>query len=58
MNVKQTLILAAGAALLALFAYITYGGHGVQGAEWLSVGIAGGAMVAATLGLAYVFRDQ
>jgi hypothetical protein len=30
----------------------------VQGGEWITVGIAGGAMAAATLGLVYVYRDK
>lgn len=58
MNVKQTLILAGGAALTAIFAYVTYSGRGIQGAEIISVAIAGAALVGATLGLVYAFRDQ
>jgi hypothetical protein len=58
MNIVQTLILAGGAALLAIFGYVTLSGHGVQGGEWITVGIAGGAMAAATLGLVYVYRDK
>ncbi|MEX2188131.1 MAG: hypothetical protein WD875_15095 [Pirellulales bacterium] len=58
MNIVQTLIFAGGAALFAIFSYVTYSGHGVQGTEWISVGIAGGAIAATTLGLVYVYRDQ
>jgi hypothetical protein len=58
MNIVQTLILAGGAALTAIFAYVTYSGNGIQGNEFISIGIAGGAMIGATLGLMYVYRDQ
>lgn len=58
MNVVQTLILAGGAALLAIFGYVTFNGHGVQGSEWITVGIAGGALAATTLGLVFVYRDK
>ncbi len=58
MNVKQTLILAGGAAVTAIFAYVTYSGRGIQGSEIIPIAIAGAALVGATLGLMYVFRDQ
>jgi hypothetical protein len=58
MNVKQTLILAGGLALTAIFAYVSLSGHGIQGTEIIPIGIAGGAMAAAMLGLMYAFRDQ
>jgi hypothetical protein len=58
MNVKQTLILAGGLALMAIFAYVTASGHGIQGTEFIPIGIGGGAMAAAMLGLVYAFRDQ
>jgi hypothetical protein len=58
MNVKQTLITAGGVALLALFGWLTFKGHGVTGTEWVQVGVAGVAIVAATAGLVYAFRDQ
>jgi hypothetical protein len=58
MNVKQTLIFAGGAVLAAIFAYVTYSGHGIQGSEMIPIAIAGAGMIGATLGLMYVFRDQ
>ncbi len=58
MNVKQTLMLAGGLAILALFAYVTGSGHGIQGTEFIPIGIGGGAIAAAMLGLMYAFRDQ
>jgi hypothetical protein len=58
MNVKQTLILAGSAVLTAIFAYVTFSGHGMQGSEVIPIAIAGTGLAAATLGLVYAFRDQ
>jgi hypothetical protein len=57
MNVKQTLILLGGAAVVGLFAYLTLSGQGVQSDEYVRVGIAGGLLVASIGGLAWAFGD-
>jgi hypothetical protein len=58
MNIKQTLILAGGLAVLALFAYVALSGYGIQSSEVVAVSIAGAAIAGATGGLVYAFRDQ
>ncbi len=58
MNVKQTLILLGGVAVLGVFAYLTASGQGVQSDEIVRVAVFGSLLAASVGGLVWAFRDQ
>ena len=58
MNIKQILMLLAGTALIAVYAYTSLSGQGVQGtAEFVKVAIIGSLLAGALGGLIWAFRD-
>ncbi len=58
MNVKQTLILLGGIALLGVFGYLTASGEGIHGDELWPIAIIGVLLTGSIGGLVYAFRDQ
>jgi hypothetical protein len=57
MNIKQSLILLGGVAVIATFGYLTHSGAGIQPDEVWRVSVVGGLLALATLGLMWAFRD-
>ncbi len=58
MNVKQTLILLGGIAVLGVFGYLTFSGEGFQSSELWHIAIMGTLLTGSIGGLVYAFRDQ